>query len=174
MKELFLLTVLSLAIILVGSRLAEVRQVREETDRYGISEQLNKAKTGNAVCFYLNYDNDWYLFIRDLKRNPSRPQFLCYMNYTSTQGSYRAKWSKDEHMIAVFNESSLRWSQMETWVVGYDWKQGRVLHSKEIIQQFKKHGGVGAEFIFSQLRTSTPEELKQFQPEKLNHERRMP
>ena len=181
MKKLFLFVVIPSAIIFGGWYAHDWKteqEVKASTEKYGMSEQRNKQKSGSAVWFDLLEDDDAYLFVRDFKRNPTHPQFLGYMNYTSTQGSYEPKWSKDEQMIAVYNESAdhfpeLKWPK---WVIGYDWNTGRVLHSKEIPKAFKRHGGVGANFPSATTteRTPSPRELGEFEPQKLSRGRAMP
>ncbi|BCM91331.1 hypothetical protein IAD21_03201 [Abditibacteriota bacterium] len=146
-----------------------------DTPHYGIGEQLNSNKTGSAVAWYLD-NEDWYLFVRDFKRFPNKPQFLCYMNYTSTQGSYDARWSKDGQMIAVYDGSALRFPEMKhpKWVIGYDWQRGQILHSQQITQAFTRHGGQGASHEVTSAHSPTPQEIQQFEPQKLNRDRATP
>lgn len=142
---------------------------------YGVSEQANRNKTGSAVYWTLLDQDEQYLFVRDFKRS-SKPQFLCHMNYTSTQGSYNARWSKDGQMLAVFNESALHFPElkMPKWVVGYDWQRGQILHSQQIVAAFAQHQGLGTKFDASFLRTPTKQEVEQFKPEKLKPNKLLP
>lgn len=143
---------------------------------YKIGDQSNKNKTGSAIDFWIMFpDDDRYLFVRDFKRSRTKPIFLCYMNYTSTQGSYQAHWSKDKQMIAVFDESAQRFNPgSDEWVVGYDWKRGHILHPKEIVQAFTEHEGIGSNFDSRNFHIPNSRELKQFGPERLNRETRIP
>ncbi|PQV64484.1 hypothetical protein B1R32_105166 [Abditibacterium utsteinense] len=140
---------------------------------YIVGEQLNKNKTGSVVLIHVEPDDEFYIFVRDFKRSASKPIWLCHLNYTSTQGSYSPKWSKDKRMIAVFDESSLVLPEMKLpqWVTGYDWKRSRILKSDEIVQAFAIHGGVGSITEFRGSHTPSSQELKQFEPQKIYEER---
>ena len=127
---------------------------------------MNKSRTGTAIDFWDMGLDERYLFVRDYKKSRTKPIFLCHMNYTSTQGSYQAFWSKDKEMIAVFDESRERFDVgTNAWVIGYDWDKGRVLDPNEIMRAFASHGGKGSNFQAQNFYIPKPEEIKLFEPQ---------
>lgn len=157
-------------VLLFGPNLVELWQFEFSTDsspKYGIGGQQNKMKSGSVIYWSLVRKDELYIFVTDNKRRPQHPVFLCYLNYSSTQGSYDAKWSKDGQMMAIYDQGSESgWGP--PWVIGYDWKTGKVLQSKEVLRAFSHHKGVGAECELKSLRDPTAEEIKQYKPERLH------
>lgn len=172
MKKIILFGILLLAAecaLLLGPNLVGLWQAKRELNswpKYGIGGQQNKMKSGSVIYWSLVRRDELYIFVTDNKRRPQHPVFLGYLNYTSTQGSYHAKWSKDGRMMGIYNESSLSgWGP--PWIIGYDWTTGKVLQSKEVLHAFSLHKGVGAECELKSLRDPTAEEIKQYKPERL-------
>lgn len=135
--------------------------------KYAIGGQQNKSKSGSVVYWSLVREDETYVFITDEKRRPKQPLLLCYLNYTSTQGSFDPKWSKDKQMMAVYNPPNECCPDDEEWITGYDWKTGEILKSKAIPAAFSKHKGVGESCLIYVDRAPTAEEIKQYKPERL-------
>ena len=172
MKKVLLFGVLPVVVVFAAYELAVLwpvapRIVNEPPPEYGIGGQQNRMKSGSIIYWSLVLKDDLYTFVTDYKRRPNHPLFLCYLNYTSTHGSYDPKWSKDEQMMAIYNESSeAGWGP--PWIIGYDWKTGKVLQSKEILHAFAQHKGVGSSSTLKSLRNPTVEEIHQYKPARLH------
>ena len=172
MKEFTLLAISTIAIFLAGSNVTAPHSIAapEKQDlesEYTLIFQANKDKTGNLVLWHMMREDEFFVFVTDEKCRPNKPELLCRLNYTSTQGSYNPKWSKDKQMLAVYNESSERgWGA--PWVVGYDWKTGKVLKFDEIKAAFSRHGGIGESSRTKGHRAPTAKEVEQYKPERLH------
>lgn len=62
-------------------------------------------------------------------------------------------------MVAVYDESALRYNESSPWNWGYSWSYKRLLKPQEMTKAFSKHGGKGEVVNWGSFRPATPEEV---------------